>query len=357
MAFRQRAQSTSKAIRAQRERSAQIDDYVASQIGVNCPGLALAVVADGTVVHAAGCGLADVRSGLTVEPDTIFHLASCGKQFTGLGILMLAEEHKLHLDDPVGKRIPLVAGFGPKVTIRELLHHTSGIRDLYDEDGVKQILARCAQPTNADVIRTYADLDCPMAHAGRKPGDTFNYSNSGYELLGAVIEEVSGQSYHDFFARRVFDRLGMKDTFSVPDRRTGDPRCATGYILDDAGELAEAGSSALDNLVGSGSFYTTVSDLCRYEQALRTNSLVKEASIKEAFAGGQTNDGSPINYGFGWYLRTEDGISFADHEGAWNGFRSYIRYSLDRALSIFVLSNYPEIDLREVANVATGVSL
>ena len=172
----------------------------ASQIAADGPGLALAVAGCGGAVRSAAYGLANVRNGLAVKPDTIFHLASCGKQFTGLGILMLAEEGKLHLDDPVCKHIPLIAGFGPRVTIRKLLHHTSGIRDLYDEDGVKQVLARCEQPVNADVIRTYADLGCPMAEQGIEPGDTFSYSNSGYELLGAVIEEVSGQRYHDFFA-------------------------------------------------------------------------------------------------------------------------------------------------------------
>lgn len=353
MAFLKRTRSTSKGIRAHPGRSAQIDDYVASQIETDGPGLALAVVASGTVVHAAGYGLADVRSGLSVEQNTIFHLASCGKQFTGLGILMLAEERKLHLDDPVGKHIPAVAGFGPGVTIRQLLHHTSGIRDLYDEDGVKQVLARCERATNADVIRTFADLGCPMAEEGIEPGNAFGYSNSGYELLGAIIEQVSGESYHDFFARRVFDRLEMKDTFSVPDRRIGGPRCATGYTLDDRGELIEAGASELDNLVGSGSFYTTVSDLSLYDQALRTNSLISETSMEEAFTGGQTNDGNATKYGFGWYLGTQDGISFADHEGAWNGFRSYICYGLSRPLSIFVLSNHPEVDLLEVANVAT----
>ena len=170
MAFLKRTRPTPKAIRGHAERSAQIDDYVASQIEADGPGLALAVVDSGTVVHAAGYGLADVRSGLPIAQDTIFHLASCGKQFTGLGILMLAEERKLHLDDPIGKHIPLLAGFGPSVTIRQLLHHTSGIRDLYDEDGVEEVLARCEQPTNADVIRTYADLGCPMAEARHRAG-------------------------------------------------------------------------------------------------------------------------------------------------------------------------------------------
>jgi CubicO group peptidase (beta-lactamase class C family) len=353
MALLKRGSSTSKPVRAQAQRSGKIDNYVASQIEAHGPGLALAVVASGTVVHTAAYGLANVRNGLPIEQDTMFHLASCGKQFTALGILMLAEEGKLHLDDPAGKHIPLLAGFGPRVTIRGLLHHTSGVRDLYDYEGVKQMLARCERPTNADVIRTYADLGCPMAEAGIEPGDAFRYSNSGYELLGATIEKVSGQSYHDFFAMRVFDRLEMKDTFSVPDHRTDSPRCATGYMRDSGGKLIEAGGTELDDLVGSGSFYTTVSDLCRYDQALRTNSLISAASLEEAFSGAQTNDGYPTNYGFGWFLKIQDCHSRADHEGAWNGFRSYICYCLSTPFSIFVLSNHPEVDLPTVADVVT----
>ena len=296
MAFFRRSGSTAKAIRADAARSAEIDDYADSEIEADGPGFALAVVARGTVVHAAGYGLANLRRGLPIEADTIFHLASCGKQFTGLGVLMLAEEGKLQLDDPVGKHLPLLAGFGPRVTVRQLLHHTSGICDLYDDDGVKAVLARCARPANADLIRTYADLGCPMAEAGIEPGDTYSYSNSGYELLGTIIELVSGQSYHDFFARRVFDPLDMKDTFSVPDRRIGGPRCATGYTLDDWDDFIEAGSNEFDNLVGSGSFYTTAPDLCRYEQALRTHSLISEASMAEAFTGGRTNGGDSCKF-------------------------------------------------------------
>ena len=114
----------SKASRVPTDCPARINEYIASKIEAGGPGLALALVADGSITHAS-FGLADVRSGLPVRKNTIFHLASCGKQFTGLGILMLAEEGKLHLDDPVGKYIPPLAGFGPDVTITKLLHHTS----------------------------------------------------------------------------------------------------------------------------------------------------------------------------------------------------------------------------------------
>ena len=254
-------------------------------------------------MHAAGYGLADMRSNVAIAPDTIFHLASSGKQITGLGILMLAEAGKLDLNDPVSRHLPELAGFDPKVTIRRLLHHTSGIRDFYDEEGVEEVMARCERPANADIIRTYVDLGCPMARPGIKPGDEFSYSNSGYDLLGTVIERASGQSYHDFFQDRVFDRLGMKDTFTAPDRRVNDRRRASGYELDDDGNFIDAGENAYDDLVGSGSFFTTVLDLCLYDQALATNALVSAASMREALTSGRTNDGKLTDYGFGWYLR------------------------------------------------------
>jgi CubicO group peptidase (beta-lactamase class C family) len=348
MASLRRARRTPKASRGF---PAQINEYVTSKIEADGPGLALAL-ASGTIIHTAAFGLANVRDGLPVKEDTIFHLASCGKQFTGLGILMLAGEGKLHLDDPVCKHLPLIAGFGPAVTIRKLLHHTSGIQDFYGEDCAGQLLARCARPCNADLIRTYAELGCPMAGQHIEPGDEFCYSNSGYELLGAVIEGVSGQPYHEFFASRVFGPLKMINTFSAPGRAIDGRRSATGYELGERGKLREAGTSEFDALVGAGSFYAAVPDLCLYDRALRTNSLVSESSIKEAFTPGRTNDGRSTGYGFGWFLESQSGTRFADHPGTWNGFRSYIRYYLDRPLSIFLLSNHPEADLFEIADTA-----
>ena len=219
----------------------------------------------------------------------------------------------------------------------------------------EEVLARCERPANADVIRAYVDLGCPMARPGIKPGDEFAYSNSGYDLLGAVIERVSGQSYRDFFQTRVFDPLGMTDTFSAPDRRANDSRRACGYELDGDENIVEAQDNAFDNLVGSGSFYTTVLDLYLYDKALATNALVSAASMQEALTSGRTNNGELTNYGFGWYVGEYEGMRFADHKGEWIGNYSYICRYLDTPLSIFLLSNHPAADLVDVANVATEV--
>lgn len=356
MAFWNRPQPAPPGIRADAGRSAQIDDYIGNQIRADGPGLALAVISSGNIVHAVGYGLADVRAKSPIAQDTIFHLASCGKQFTGLGIMMLAEERKLRIDDAVGQYLPPLARYGPRMTLRHLLNHTSGIRDFYDQAGMEEVLSRCERPANDDVIRIYGDLSCPMAERGLQPGDKFEYSNSGYDLLGAVIEHVSGESYHDFFQRRVFDRLGMKDTFSVPDRRVSDPRCATGYESGSWGRVVSSGGSDFDNLVGSGSFYTTTSDLCVYDHALASNSLVSPASMREALTSGRTNDGNATGYGFGWMFGTYEGMPFAEHEGEWIGYYSYIGRCLDRSFSIFALSNHPGVKLAEVANTVIAAA-
>ena len=334
--------------------AAAIDDCVRSQVRDGDPGLAIAVAKTGAIVHAAGFGLADLRARTPITPDTIFHLASCGKQFTALGILMLAESGSLNLDDPVSQHLPALS-FGPQVTIRRLLNHTSGIRDLYDEKGAHEVLMRCERPANADIIRIYAELGCPMAARRRGAGDEFSYSNSGYELLGSVIEASSGQSYHDFFQSRVFDRLEMSDTFSIPDRRVNDRRRAVGYARGTLGRLVACGGTEFDDLVGSGSFYTTVGDLCRYDRALATNALINAASMHAALTSGRTNDGQETGCGLGWYLGNDESGRFADHVGEWDGYYSYISRYLDRPLSVFLLSNNPDVNLIDVADVAASV--
>jgi CubicO group peptidase (beta-lactamase class C family) len=354
--FWNRSQPAPPGIRADPRRSSEIDNFVLGQVSPSGPGLALAVVSGGNVVHSVGYGLADLDRKSPITPDTIFHLASCGKQFTALGIMMLVEQGKLRLEDSVAKFFPSLARYSPQLTIRHLLLHTSGIRDFYDEAGVDEVLSRCQRPTNGDVIRIYGELGCPTSEHGVQPGDKFEYSNSGYDLLGAVIEHVSGQPYHDFFQRNVFGPLAMKDTFSVPDRRVSDPRCATGYQSGSWGRFVTPGGSDFDNLVGSGSFYTTTTDMCVYDRALATNSLVSEASMREAFTSGRTNDGTPTDYGFGWMFGTYEGMRFAEHEGEWIGFYSYIGRCLDRSFSIFALSNHPGVKLVDVANVVIAAA-
>ena len=337
-------------IRTDPARSRQLDAYIAGQLREGEPGLAVGVIKDDAVVHLAAYGLADAQRGVPVRTDTMFHLASCGKQFTALGILKLMEAGRVSLDDPIGLHLPAIAGFGNEVTIRRLLQHTSGIRDLYDEGGYETVMRYTNRPSNADIIAIYSKLGCPMTAA---PGAKFAYSNSGYELLGAVIERAAGESYANYFSRIVFDPVKMNDTFSVPDRRMRDPRRAVGYAIDNDGFCEHEGSE-FDDLVGAGSFVTTAPDLCLYDSALATNALVTEASMRLALTSGKTNDGKDIGYGLGWYIDRDNIGPYCEHDGDWAGFYSWIRRYLDRPLSVYLLTNNPEVKLKEVVDAASG---
>jgi hypothetical protein len=144
----------------------------------------------------------------------------------------------------------------------------------------------------------------------------------------------------------------MKDTFTFPDKRIGGRGLAKGYEVGNDGYYAEAQKTAYDDIVGSGSFYTTVRDLCLYDRALAANALVTAASMEEAVTSCSTNDGQSADYGFGWYVGEDDGARYVEHDGAWIGFNSYICRYLDEPFSVYILSNHPELDLNEVSNVA-----
>jgi CubicO group peptidase (beta-lactamase class C family) len=334
-------------IREDAARSAKLDKLIANRL--QGTGLALAVIRDRRPVHVAGYGLARRATHhgepLAVTPRTRFHIASCGKQLTGVGIMMLQESGQLRYDDHIGAHIPELAGFPPGVTIRRLLHHLAGVYDYYDDARSERLLRELSpNPTNAHVIRLYQELEFAMnGSAG-----TDDYSNPGYDLLGCVIERVSGQSYRAFFRDRVFVPLGMTDSFSLPDAaRLASIRCAAGYEKRGARYRA-IGANWLDGICGAGSFYTSVADLCRYEEALAANRLVSAASMKQALTSAIDKDRKRTGYGFGWDVEP----TRMSHSGGWGGFESFIIRARNRPLSVYVLGNGRWPDPARLANRA-----
>lgn len=348
-------------IRSDATKSATIDNLVSAMVGTNGPGTAIAVLKHGVIVHLAGYGLANPKTKTPITSETMFHMASTGKQFTGLGIMMLAEQGKLDYDAPLTKYIPKFSNiihfisdlksFSPEVTIRRLLHHTSGVEDYYSGDAQEALSQISSNPTNADVIKHYIKRKFPMTGT---PGDQYVYSNSEYDLLGSVIEHVSGQSYVDFFKTRVFLAAGMTDTFSFPDTsRMKDANIAVGHDFDANGALTAQNGSNLDNLVGAGSFYSSVYDLCAYDEALANNSLVSSTSLKLAYTSGTTNDKKDTGYGFGWEMDSNG--DYAQHGGAWTGFYSTIRRYINTRFSVYILCNRDGLDMNTMVKTIVDV--
>lgn len=315
----------------------EIEKQLARQFSDDQPGCVALLAKDGVARYVGAHGLANRKDKTLLTPQHIFHLASVGKQFTGLAMLILSERGKINLDDPVGKHIPELKHYGDDFTIRRVLHHTSGIPDYYDDDDLHTaLLKRSDTPTNRDALAVLADEKGPW----ETPGKEYSYSNPGYDLLGLLIEQVSGQSFPQFMEQAIFAPLGMKNTFSLPNpQRRKSPLVAISYTKSGRG-IESYPNDPLDNLCGSGSVYATLEDLLLYDEALYASKLVKPASLAQMFTSGKLNNGELTHYGFGWDLEEDEGISYQSHTGSWLAFSTaYLRFPKQHLCAI-VLMNY-----------------
>jgi len=263
-------------------------------------------------------------------------LGSVGKQFTAMGILLLVERGQVKLDAPISTYIPELSWMDDGVTIRRLLHHTSGVMGYDDDDDIYDaLLALSPTPDNEDVLTAIAASPAMLS----APGEAFSYSNTGYDLLGLLIERISGQSYSRFMTDNLFAPLGMSNTFALPSERRFRAPVAQSYDADGA-----YAPDVLDQVNGSGSIYSNLGDLYLYDQALDTDTLVSPALLAEMFTSGTLNNGQETGYGFGFDLATYAGYDYAGHSGAWLGFDAYYLRFPQARLSIVVLLNWDDAD-------------
>lgn len=335
--------------------SAQVDEIIAeTNIGTDGgPGGAVMVIQNGNILHQKGYGLANVETVEPITAETIFHLGSVSKQFTALGIMILAEQGDLEYDDPLGKYFPELEWMGEDVTIRRLLHHTSGIPD-YDEseDLYDALMAISEQPENADVIALLSEETDLMY----EPGSQFLYSNTGYDVLGALIEKISGQSYPNFMEEHLFSNLGMKDTFAVPNSaRLNAPDVSKSY-MDDNGKPYAYEPDPLDRLNGSGSTYSNLKDFFLYDQALYGDEILPKNVLEEAFISATLNNGESTGYGFAWDVANHDGVTYHAHAGAWLGFVSYYVRFPEEHLSVTLLINFDYLEGDDEETIAFKIA-
>ena len=312
------------------------------------PGVSVVIVKDGETLFQNAYGVADIKNSVPATTDTAFHLASVGKQMTALAVLMLSAEGALSLDDSIVKYLPQLKPWAAKVKIRNLLYHTSGIPDYYDE-----IEESYRRPSNSQAIRY-------LAHLGRldfQPGKRFKYSNSGYDTLGALVEKVSGQRFGDFMQQRIFTPAQMNNSFAFDKARRKASKHALGYAPVRRGYVLDD-TSALNDLHGSGSIYSTVEDLAKYDSALFGYKFVSKEILEQAFASGKLNNGRVLNYGFGWDLLVDPDLNlpYYGHSGEWMGFSAYYLHYPSLKLSIIVLSNCSCTDAETLAFRAAQIA-
>ena len=316
-----------------------VDGYVRKVMAErHIPGLSLAVVKGGKVVKSGNYGLANVELNVAVNERTSFEIASMSKMFTDAGILLLVEEGKVGLDDSITKYIAGLPSTWNDITIRELMIHTSGLRDDWDE-GNDYFLSKTSNVDFLEALKA-----SPLKF---KPGTQHSYG-CGPFVLGLVIEKVSGKTYAAFMRDRIFEPLNMSRTAVNDDRAVVADRAsgytADGAVLKNGVRISPAAEARAD--VG---IHTTALDLAKWDAAITDAKLLKRASWELMFTPGKLNDGTKIPAGFGWFAAPTRG-DFWLHGGAFRtGYTSMIGRRADGGLTVIVLTNARPSGASEIA--------
>lgn len=291
---------------------ANIDSLLRAKYPSNAPGAVFLIAKNGHVIYKKAFGLANLELNVPMKPDNVFEIGSMTKQFTAISILMLMENGKLDLDDPITKFIPDYPTNGNKITIHHLLTHTSGIKNFTSMRELNTISKNDLTPS--ELIDFFKNQ--PMDFS---PGEKFKYNNSGYAILGYIIETISGQSYADFVVENIFKKLEMKTSQYASHSEVIQNR-ASGYQNKDGYINSREISFTLP--YASGSLMSTVDDMFKWQEAIKNNSLISKETAEKAFTNYILNNGEPINYGYGWHIKTIAGIPDREHGGEIFGFKS-----------------------------------
>ncbi len=306
------------------------------------PGVAVGVVQRGELIGAKGFGLANIEHSVPVTTSTIFQTASLAKQFTGVAVMLQVEDGKLSLDDPITKFFPTAPAPWNAISVRHLLTHTSGIPDY--EDG------------KLDYRKDYTEDELVQFAFGLPlefpAGSRWNYSNTGYVLLGVLVRKVSGQFYGDVLRDRVFGPLGMRTARVISEEDIVMHRAA-GYRLVGESVKNQEWVSPVLNTTADGSLYLSLQDWLVWEQALRKKAVLQAASWEKVFAPVRLNSGKTYPYGLGWGLHDGRGPARYSHTGQWQGFTTAYLHVITADLSVIALGNLAEGDpMRIVERVA-----
>jgi CubicO group peptidase (beta-lactamase class C family) len=295
------------------------------------PGCAVGVSRAGSLVFAKGYGMADLEHDTPITPDTRFNIASVSKQFTAMSIVLLSLDGRLSLDDSIRKWVPEVPSFGTVITLRQLLTHTSGLRDYFT------LLAVSGWPSDGQLTeRQFLTLVGRQKNLNFAPGDEFLYSNTGYALLSIVVRRASGQSLRSFAAERIFKPLGMTHTEFRDDHTALIPQRALGY--EPSGSTYRINQPETD-VVGDGGVYSTVEDLAKWDANFRSGRVGGQRAIAMLQEPARLNNGQTIPYALAMTIGEFHGLKTYSHSGAYGGYRSTLLRFPQRDMTIITLCN------------------
>jgi CubicO group peptidase (beta-lactamase class C family) len=328
--------------------NSKVDQVFAQFDKPDSPGCALAVIKEGQIIYKRGYGMSNLEYGIPISPSSIFHIASISKEFTAMSIVMLANQGKLSLDDEVRKHVPEVPDFGQPITIRHLIHHTSGLRDQWS-------LLDLAGWREDDVIKEgdILDLVSRQKALNFKPGEEHLYSNTGYTLLAIIVKRVSGKSLREFAEENIFKPLGMTRTHFHDDHTMIVKDRTSAYQPRKGGGLKV--SIPVFDTYGATSLFTTVEDMAKWDQNFVDKKVGGETAMAQMLTPGVLNNGKRLTYAFGLAVGEYKGLKTVGHGGADAGYRSdFIRFP-DQRLSLVCLCNFsrsnPGMLTRRVADI------
>ncbi|MEO7207337.1 MAG: serine hydrolase [Steroidobacteraceae bacterium] len=319
----------------------QVDDVVSAEMArQHIPGVSIAVVKNGKIVKEKGYGIANVEHQVPVTSSTVFQSGSVGKQFTAALTMLLVEDGKIKLDEPISAYLPTTPASWSKITVRHLLTHTSGM---------------AAVDKSIDMRKDYSEEEL-LQHIENvpllsPPGEKWAYSNMGYQVLGILCSRVGGSFYGDQLRERLFKPIGMGTR--IISERDIVPHRAAGY--DRVGEVLynQEWVSPTLNSTGDGSLYLTAHDLALWSIALEGDQVLSKSMKDISWTPAKLNDGSTTNYGFGWFVESKNGHRRVGHGGAWQGFTTVITRFIDDGLAVIVLTNRshsrPDLIVDEIA--------
>jgi CubicO group peptidase (beta-lactamase class C family) len=341
-------------------RTRQAEAIFADLKSDQAPGTAVLVLQDGRAVFERGYGVANVRTRELIELNTNFRLASVTKQFTAMAVMLLVHDGKLTYETHLTDIFPDFPEYGRSITIRNLLNHTSGLEDYED------LMPRPDANVPADKLYQIDDnevLDLLRRQKTTKfvPGSRWQYSNSGYVVLGLVAQKVAGIGFGQFLSNRIFVPLHMDHTIlyekgrnEVSHRAYGHSKAPAGWRVTD--------QSATSATRGDGGVYSSLTDLAKWDQALREDTLLSESEMRPAItpvsvAGVEEPDGRSAAYGFGWFLNPYKGHARMWHYGETVGFRTAIERFVADKLTVIVLANRADLNANELALKVADVYL
>lgn len=312
--------------------TARVDKIFEKWDKPDSPGCAVGVFREGRIVYKRGYGMADLEHRIPITPSTVFNLGSVSKHFTAAAVVLLAQQNKLSLDDNVRKYVPELPDFGTPITLRHLIHHTSGLREFW--------------PGGAVVRDDLLEMAAGLKELNFPPGEKYLYSNFGYLLLAIVVERASGQTLREFAGREIFEPLGMKNTFFLDNlneivgnvAHSYDPRPGGGFQRLSSGPALPDASI----VPGAGGLYSTVEDLARWDRNFYDDRIGRPGLVSQLHERGRLNKGEQLDYAFGLGIGEYRGLRKVTHWGESDGYRTHFLRFPEQRFSVVMLCNAGE---------------